>query len=144
MRETTAVKKIAECNNFIEILFNRFLIKSACYMKGKFFVSVIFSILISPNLFAQSFITEKNEAGAFAIVSSSQTTSIYVDENDDWFAHKTTLLLQKDIEMVTGKKPELITSLPASAKNIIIVGTIDRSSTIKKIIAAKKNLMLIA
>jgi hypothetical protein len=54
--------------------------------------------------YTQSFITTPNETGAFPVVTSFETTSIYVDENDDWLVHKAASLLQNDIEMVTGKK----------------------------------------
>ncbi len=89
-------------------------------------------------VFSQNFVAEKNGLGAFPVVTSSQTTSIYVDENDDWLVHKAASLLQNDIEMVTGKKPEIISALPSTIKNVIIIGTIDRSSLMQKMVKGKK------
>ena len=99
---------------------------------------LFFALMLSVTSSAQNFVTEKNTGEDFPIVTASKTTSIYVDENDDWLVHKAASLFQNDIEMVTGKKPEIISSLPSSAKNIIIIGTIDGSSTIKKLIEEKK------
>jgi len=97
-----------------------------------------FSFLILQNIYSQNFVTEKNEAGAFPVVTSSQITSIYVDSTDDWLVRKAVSLLQNDIEMVTGKKPEIISSVPSSIRNVIIIGTIDKSSLIQKIVSEKK------
>ena len=47
-------------------------------------------------------------------------------------------MLQSDIEMVTGRKPEIIYTLPASIKNIIIIGTLNKSSLIKRLVKEKK------
>ena len=110
-----------------------------CHMKQKSFACCLFILLmLSLRLSAQNFVTEKNSGKDFPLVTSSGTTSIYVDETDDWLVHKAASLLQNDIEMVTGKKPELISLLPSSAKNIIIIGTINSSATIGKLIKTKK------
>jgi hypothetical protein len=107
-------------------------------MKQKFVLLVLFVISsISFTSFAQTFITEKIEPGSFPIVTASQTASIYVDENDDWLVHKAATLLQSDIEMVTGKKPAIISSLSPSQQNIIIIGTINGSATINALIKEK-------
>ncbi len=107
-------------------------------MKERIFLAVLFVVMFLLTSKAQTFIVTKNEAGDFPIVTLSQTTSIYVDDNVDWLVHKAASLLQNDIEMVTGKKPELISTLPASAKNIIIIGTINGSATIDQFIKEKK------
>src|SRR6266404_3018709 len=95
-------------------------------------LTLVASLLPVHFLSAQNFITGKNEQGAFPLVTSSQTTSIYVDETDDWLVHKAAALLQSDIEMVTGKKPGIISTLPAPVKNIIIIGTINKSPVIDR------------
>jgi|GEM_PF-6110825 len=86
-------------------------------MKEKI-VTILFITSLSVTSYTQSFITTHNETGAFPVVASFETTSIYVDENDDWLMHKAASLLQNDIEMVTGKKPALISSLSATKNNI--------------------------
>src|SRR5882672_5194985 len=108
-------------------------------MKPKIFALVLFATFSIPlTSYAQTFVTEKNETGYFPVVTSSQTASIYVDENDDWLVHKAASLLQNDIEMVTGKKPEIISSFSSSQKNIIIIGTINGAAIINKLIKEKK------
>lgn len=86
---------------------------------------------------AQSFVTSKNENGAFAI-ASSQVASIYIDANDDWLVNKAASLLQSDIETVTGRKPVIVNDLSSASANTVIIGTISGSSIIKKLIAEKK------
>ena len=99
-----------------------------------FLVAVLFISLASG---AQNFVTSKKGDGAF-VIASSQTTSIYVDDKDDWLINKAALLLQNDIEMVTGKKPAIVTDLSSVSRNTIIIGTLSGSSIIKKLISEKK------
>jgi hypothetical protein len=104
-------------------------------MKRFYFLFAV--LFISKAVCAQSFVTSKKQDGAFAI-ASSQAASIYIDANDDWLVNKAVTLLQNDIEMVTGKKPVIINDLSSASKNTIIIGTIDGSSIIKTLVAAKK------
>lgn len=104
-------------------------------MKNIIFVSVL--IFLTQNLSAQNFISDKNERGDFPIVANSATT-IYTDKNDDWLVQKTASLFQNDVEMVTGKKPNISHELPSKANNIIISGTITGSKLIQQLIQDKK------
>jgi len=106
-------------------------------MKSKL-VLLTLTFIYSVNVYSQNFITEKNEPGAFPLVSSLQASSIYVDENDDWLVHKAASLLQSDIEMVSGKKPEIISAISRSVKNLIIIGTINKCSLIGRLTKEKK------
>src|SRR5688572_9741236 len=64
---------------------------------------------------------------------------IYVDVNDFALVKKSAELLQQDIKLVTGKKPAIINKMiPGSQGNIIIVGSIERSSVVKDLITRKK------
>src|SRR4029079_1590985 len=106
-------------------------------MKKVFCLTISFLIL-QTLIHSQNFITEKNEAGAFPIVTSWQTIGIYVDENDDWLVHKAAALLQNDIEMVTGKKPAIVTAISSSEKNLIIIGTVGKSKLIAELAGEKE------
>ena len=86
---------------------------------------------------AQDFISEKQVAGSFPIVSSAGATALYVDAADHPVVQKTAALLQRDIEAVTGKKPSLRHTTPAS-KTVIIIGTVGKSSLLDRLIAQKK------
>ena len=94
-------------------------------------------IFLAGNLFAQNFISDKNENADFPIVASTATT-IYTDKNDDWLIQKAASLFQHDVEIVTGKKPEVSTELPSRANDVIIIGSIKGSKLIQQLIQTKK------
>ncbi|HEY6953617.1 MAG TPA: glycosyl hydrolase 115 family protein, partial [Flavisolibacter sp.] len=64
--------------------------------------------------------------------------TIYVDPGDDWLVNKAATLLQGDIEMVTGRKPAIANNITSAGKNVIIIGTLEGSPTIKKLVSLKK------
>jgi hypothetical protein len=99
------------------------------------FMTVLF--LFVSKSYGQVFISDKNEAASFPIVSQNATT-IYTDENDDWLIQKTASLFQDDIEKVTGKRSSINHSIPSLAKSIIIIGSIKKSSIIQQLIQSKK------
>jgi hypothetical protein len=104
-------------------------------MKRFYFLLAVIFITLTVN--AQSFVTSKKEDAAF-VIGSSQPVFIYIDGKDDWLVNKAATLLQTDIEMVTGKKPVLVNELSSASKNLIIIGTINGSSIIKKLADQKK------
>lgn len=87
---------------------------------------------------AQHFITEKNNGSSFPVADVVKATSIFVDPADEKLVHKAALLLQRDIEAVTGKKPVIINSLSTPEKQVIIIGSLSGSATIKNLAAKKK------
>src|SRR4051794_8060590 len=97
-----------------------------------------FFLLLSINGLSQSLITEKKAAGSFPVVSATAATAIYTDEKDAWLVQKSASLLQHDIEMVTGKKPQIIHTIPAAAQNLVIVGSIIQSDVIQQLQLEKK------
>jgi hypothetical protein len=84
--------------------------------------------------FSQSFITEKSEPDAFSLARAT----IYTDNNDDQLIQIAAELLQKDIETVTGFKPSIIHSLDKPHPHLLIIGNIEKSTTLKKLIVQKK------
>ncbi len=104
-------------------------------MKKFTFVLVIISI--TQNVFAQNFISDTNEKGDFPIAAKT-ATAIYTDKKDNWLIEKTASLFQNDIEMVTGKRPQISNELPPKAKNVIIIGSIKGSQLIEQLIQSKK------
>jgi hypothetical protein len=76
-------------------------------------------------------IGEQSGPGFFPVVSVSSPTTIYVDESDHWLMQRAAILLQQDIEMLTGRKAEIIFRLPQSADHLIIIGSLDHSPLIK-------------
>ena len=104
-------------------------------MKKTIFLFAI--IFLTQNLFAQNFISDKNEKGDFPIVANTATT-IYTDKNDDWLIQKAASLFQNDVEMITGKKPGISTEFPSEANDVIIIGSIKGSKLIQQLIQSKK------
>lgn len=90
------------------------------------------------NLFAQLSISNKKEAGSFAIADEQGVSMIYVDSKDEVLIQKSAVWMQQDVEMVTGKKLLVTTDLPSSAKSIILIGTIEKSNLIQQLIRQKK------
>lgn len=84
-------------------------------------------------------VQNKNERRNFEISSQTSVTSLYVDSKDHEVVKKIASLFQNDIENICGRKPILHHQLPASEKNIIIIiGSIDQSDIIQKLIKDKK------
>lgn len=105
--------------------------------KKKAALAAIAFIYLS-TVYSQNFISEKKEAGSFPLVSGLTATSVYTDETDHWLVEKAATLFQKDVEMVTGKRPGIIHTIPASASNIIIIGSTDKSTLIKQLVKRNK------
>jgi hypothetical protein len=95
------------------------------------------AVLVYLNSYAQSLVSEKQQAGAFPIVTESGATVLYVDSADHAAVQKTAALLQQDITAVTGKKPLLLHRTPAT-KNAIIIGTLDKSGLLNQLLTQKK------
>jgi Glycosyl hydrolase family 115/Gylcosyl hydrolase family 115 C-terminal domain/S-layer like family, C-terminal region/Glycosyl hydrolase family 67 N-terminus len=100
----------------------------------KLFLTIVFFTFLQLNSVAQSIIAEKNSATSFFL----DNTTICVDTDDYAVIQIAAGLLQKDIESVTGKKPLLSANVTSSAKNIIIIGSIENSSLVKQLIQQKK------
>jgi hypothetical protein len=90
------------------------------------------------SLLAQEAVITKNAPGAFPIVAGKKATPIYVDAGDHWLAQKAAVLLQTDIEKVTGAKPDTLHTLTRPPKNIIVIGSLDQSPLIAQLVQTKK------
>ena len=85
-------------------------------------------------------------AGAQQIIASEKTASsflltnaaIYADANDFELVKKSAVLLQSDIEMVTGKKIPVINTIEKKYTTLIAIGSISNSVFIKQLIAKKQ------
>ncbi len=97
---------------------------------------ILVFILLEVNLHGQNIISDKPLTNAFAIISKNKTASIVYDTNDDSLIQKAAQLFQHDIEMVSGQKPQLSSSLPS--QDIILIGSIGKSSFIQQLLKEKK------
>jgi hypothetical protein len=87
---------------------------------------------------AQSIISEKSVPGSLVLVSANDQAVICTDPHDFILIQKSATWFQEDIERITGKKPAIVNNLPASAKTVIIIGTIEKSSFIQDLVKQKK------
>ncbi len=86
--------------------------------------------------FAQTAIAQKAATG-FPLVTTEGQATIVVDPQDHEVVQKTVTLLQNDIEKISDRKLLISNKIP-SAKNILIVGSLDKSSLIQKLAQEKK------
>lgn len=93
---------------------------------------ILWVALAFSKLTAQTIVAEKSGPATFSLTNAS----IYVELKDHPVVQKAAQLLQEDVLRVTGKK--LPITRHATGKNIIIIGSADRSAIIKKLAAQKK------
>lgn len=74
----------------------------------------------------------------FVIVNPSTETAILYDPSDKALIQKAASFLASDIEKVSGKRPELVTSSRQLKKNSIIIGSLGNSPLIDALVARKK------
>ncbi len=106
-----------------------------CSNKNRSILLVIGLISISQLFFAQQ-VTFIKAANSFPVVSDGAATTIVVDANDFEVVKTVATHFQNDVAVVTKVKPALQNSL--QAKTLILVGSIEKSSFIKQLIAEKK------
>jgi hypothetical protein len=87
---------------------------------------------------AQQVLTDKPVPGSLGIVSATSNAIICTDAGDYDLVQRSASWLQQDVERVTGQQLNLVTQLPSSAKTVIIIGSIDKSSLVRQLINNKK------
>ncbi|WP_111307308.1 glycosyl hydrolase 115 family protein [Confluentibacter sediminis] len=101
-----------------------------------FFILLLFSNLLHSQIQVSNHV--KNKKQYFSIVDGVSTAKILYDASDYKLIEKSVIFLASDIEKVTGKKPEILSSSNQATGNLIIIGTIGKSAIIDKLIASKK------
>jgi hypothetical protein len=76
----------------------------------------------------------KTSRSGFGIVTADSVADILVDAKDKNTVRLAAKLFSEDIERVTGKKAKVLNSIDSASKVCVIVGTIDGSGLIKKLI----------
>jgi hypothetical protein len=91
-------------------------------------------LLSTEETFPQSsFLTTNKEESAFSIVENGVPSDILISTSDHDGVLRVAKMFQKDLSHVSGKEPELIVGEPKESQNIIIVGTVGKSSLIDKL-----------
>ncbi|NMB39303.1 MAG: DNRLRE domain-containing protein [Firmicutes bacterium] len=84
------------------------------------------------------FVRNDYTAGDFKLVVDGQVADFFVDEDDLQGVARALEDLSNDIEMVTGRKPAINSSLPELNRETVIAGTIGHSQVIDDLIKAGK------
>lgn len=80
----------------------------------------------------------QSETDYFSIVSVKSVANISFDTLDYTLIKKSSELLAKDIEMVSGKKPSVTLANNSLNNNLIIIGSLGKNQLIDQLIASKK------
>ena len=104
-------------------------------MKIKVLVPLLF---ISQLLFAQIEVYRQKPAGDnyFTIADDQSVAKIYCETGDDLSVMKIANLFLEDIKRVTGKTYSLVSDFSKANGNVIVIGTVDKNSIIKKLISS--------
>ena len=92
---------------------------------------IFFTFCLSATGWTQTIVTDKSP---FAVSEAV----IYVDASEPELLKTSAALLQKDIELVTGKTLPIVSNLSQVRKNVIAIGTIQQSAFLKQLVAQKK------
>jgi hypothetical protein len=107
-------------------------------MKEKLLLSVLICFSFMKLSAQEIIISERKEPGFFPVVTVSGATIIYVDEKDHWLMHRSAELLRQDLQLLTGQQARIVSTMPSSAENIIIIGSLDSSGTIQHLAKERK------
>ena len=113
------------------------------YLKKKshyaYFANIAIVLLVcAANLFAldkDTIVKHEYSTGDFMLADNGKLVSIIIDANDFKGVIRTAEDLQKDILNVTGSEPA-IQNIPSECDNVVIIGTIGKSSLIDNLIKA--------
>lgn len=83
-------------------------------------------------------ISTSDSSGSLAIVKEGIATPIIIDKNDAEVISIVANAFAKDIQLITGVKPEISTTVKPSSNSIILIGTIGQNHLIDSLISAKK------
>ncbi|MFZ5892715.1 MAG: glycosyl hydrolase 115 family protein [Myxococcota bacterium] len=85
-----------------------------------------------------SYVIDRSESGAFTLVENSAAAPIVVASNDFAGVVRATSDLRDDIERVTDIAPTVSNTVPANAKQVVLVGTLGKSPLIDSLVASRK------
>ena len=77
-------------------------------------------------------------AGALALVDQGVAAPLWVDAHDFAGVGRAASDLQADVERVTGVRPDVATTRPAGAPQVVIIGTVGHSALIDALVRSRK------
>ncbi len=84
------------------------------------------------------YVISRPDNNCFQVVAGDTVCSIYVDANDHEVCQIAADLLAGDIENVCGVKPAVINDINSASGNVIIIGTLGKSSVVDSLAAKSK------
>ncbi|HKK80977.1 MAG TPA: glycosyl hydrolase 115 family protein, partial [Prolixibacteraceae bacterium] len=102
---------------------------------------LVFLLLLPCFSFAQFTVTDGARSGGddfFPIVTSKTEAAIYYAQNENVLIGKSAGFLAGDIEMVSGKRPEVFNTNDDLAENIIIIATLGKNDLINRLVEDNK------
>lgn len=108
-----------------------------------FFILYIFPFQAIANLnsnqnSSEKYISSLKSEGSFVISEAGKTSSLVLDVNEFTGVLRIAGYLQEDLQKVTGNKPELIVGKIPSSGEVIIAGTLGKSSLITRLVKSKR------
>lgn len=120
---------------FIVLLSNPFAQNQA-----KSFQSTFEPLKIPQASFSQVVVSKQlqNEQAGFPLAMDKKVAPVYFDTADDASVKKTAQLFAKDIERVTDKLPNVISTKSEFKDYVVIIGTVEKNRIIKELVRSKK------
>jgi hypothetical protein len=101
-------------------------------------VLLYYFFLFSLKAYTQDLIAGKSDPGNFPLVTQNGASPICTDPDDFWLVQKVSTLLQTDILKVSGMKSGIVHSLRSSGKTLILIGSLEKSGMIRRLVEEKK------
>lgn len=101
-------------------------------------IALLFSTACNQSEESNGFITYKAESGSFPLAENGEVMSLHVSSNDHKGVLRVAGHIQNDLAMVTGSKPSLISDEAVNSEYAVIIGSMDKSDLIKKLISSEK------
>lgn len=102
---------------------------------------LLLGLLFFPNLLFSQVVVYKNiksDKSNFPVVTEKTVASVCFDTSDFSSVKTTARLFSEDVERVTGKKPELVSSKSKLKEYAVIIGTVEKNQLIKELVKSKK------
>jgi len=85
-----------------------------------------------------SYVASRKSKGSFALSAGGRSAPLLTSPTDFPGVVRAVRNLQADIRQVTGAEPALMTGNPASARELVLIGTLGRSPLIDQLVKARK------
>lgn len=120
------------------------------YLKSMFIVFALLIIMMPAcknaqnsdvkeiEVFTKKYVSFENNNDAFPLVQNQQAATIIIDANDHKGLMRIVEYFQKDIQRVASVEPKIIMNNIPDDKNLIIIGTIGKSTLIDQLVAENK------